>query len=313
MSSQNEMLRELHRKARRMEHLENRLNQLYEARTDMECTVHDLQLADDKEQADVRQLEGKTFAAFFYGLVGQKDDRLSKEQAEALASRARLETAEQELLAISREIADYEEELASLTGCDARYAALLQEKRDAVAASGKPEAAELLRLEEEITAAEQRLNEIREALAAGKAAKDAAKQVLSELDSAEEWGAFDAFGGGLVAGIAKHSHLDSAQEKLWYMRQNIEKFRTELADVDIHADLQVNVDGFAQFADIFFDDFFTDWSVLDRISNSKSQVRRVMEQVEGVMRRLRETKQDAKAAAERLTAERDELIINIEV
>lgn len=48
-----------------MNHLENILNHLYEKQSSLECTVHDLQLAYDKEQADVKQLEGRTFAAFF--------------------------------------------------------------------------------------------------------------------------------------------------------------------------------------------------------------------------------------------------------
>lgn len=302
-------LRQLRQKTERMNHLERILNHLYDRQKSIECSVHDLELADNKEQADVERLEGKTFAAFFYGLIGQKDDRLSKERTEALASRAKLETAERELLALGREIADYEAELESLSGCDVQYASLLEEKLEQIRSSAHPNAAVLLRLMNEITAAEHRMKEIDEALEAGKKAKKAARNVIDELDSAEDWGAFDAFGGGTVAGVMKHSHLDTAQERIWTMRKNLEKFRTELSDVNIHADLQVNVDGFTKFADVFLDNFFVDFDVLDRIKNSRSQVRHVMEQIERTMRQLKDSRKQTEKALQQLRQKYEDVAV----
>ena len=40
------------------------------------------------------------------------------------------------------------------------------------------------------------------------------------------------------------------------------RFKTELADVEITADLQITVDGFLKFADFFFDGLFTDLSLI---------------------------------------------------
>ncbi len=306
-------LRQLRQKTERMNHLERILNHLYDRQKSLECSVHDLELADNKEQADVERLEGKTFAAFFYGLIGQKDDRLSKERAEALASRAKLETAERELAALCKEIADYEAELKSLSGCDAQYASLLEEKLEQIRSSAHPNAAVLLGLMNEITAAEHRIKEINEALQAGKMAKKAARTVIDDLDSAENWGAFDAFGGGTVAGVMKHSHLDTAQERIWTMRKHLEKFRTELSDVDIHADLQVNVDGFTKFADMFLDNFFVDLDVLDRIKNSRSQVHHVMEQIERAMRQLRNSRKQTEGELQQLRTKYEDIAVATEI
>lgn len=311
--NRNDELRELYVKAHSMKHLEYILNHLYDKQSELECIVHDLQISNDKEQADVKKLEGKTFAAFYYGLIGKIDEKLTVERAEALAAQAKLESAENELQEVRKNISKHETELQALSGCDEQYNALLKEKRTAINESANPQAAEILRIEEEIAAAEYRLKEIDEALDAGDDAKEFAKDVLCELNSAEEWGTYDVVGGGLVAGISKHSHLDSAQKKLWYMRESIEQFRTEISDVEIHADLLVSVDSFSQFADIYIDDIFSDFCMLDQIKNSKSQVRHVIAQINDVIRRLCETKNGLENEIEKLNEEHDNLLVDIEL
>ena len=68
-----------------------------------------------------------------------------------------------------------------------------------------------------------------------------------------------------MADLAKHSRLDDAQESVEYLQSQLRAFRTELADVTISADFQVNIDGFLRFADYVFDGIFADWAVLDRL------------------------------------------------
>ena len=67
----------------------------------------------------------------------------------------------------------------------------------------------------------------------------------------------------------------------------LRRFKTELADVEIDADVQVTVDGFLKFADFFFDNLFTDWAVLDRIGQSQQQVQDTRRQIERVLARLK--------------------------
>ena len=127
---------------------------------------------------------------------------------------------------------------------------------------------------------------LQEAASAGNSALSTANQVLSSLDSAEGWGTWDLFGGGLISDLAKHSHLDEAQGNIEHLQSQLRRFKTELADVKISADMQVNVDGFLRFADYFFDGLFADWAVLDKISQSKEQVHSTLRQIESVLSRL---------------------------
>ena len=104
--------------------------------------------------------------------------------------------------------------------------------------------------------------------------------------SAQGWATFDMFSDSVFADIAKYSKLDDAERRVHDLQLRLDRFKTELADVTIETDMQVGVRGFDRFADYFFDNIFTDWAVMDRISNSQSQVSRTRSQIAGVLQGL---------------------------
>ena len=232
------------------------------------------------------RLEGRSLASFFYNVIGKMDERLNQEREEAYAARVKYDTAARELEAIDGDIQRCESELSGLRGCEREYEATLREKANAVKSAGGARAEEILKLEERHAYLESQKKELREAISAGNSARSTAESVLSSLDSAEGWGTWDLLGGGLLADMAKHSHLDEAQGAIERLQSQLRRFKTELADVTIHADMQVNVDGFLRFADYFFDGLFADWAVMDKISQSQSQVQSTKNQIDSVLSRL---------------------------
>jgi chromosome segregation ATPase len=178
-------------------------------------------------------------------------------------------------------------ELMDLNDCEMRYDKLLEEKRAALKARGGSYAEELMGIESRIAYLEHRMDEIDEALAAGRRALRCTDDVMHSLTKAGNWSTFDMFSDGIIADIAKHSHLDEAQHKIEALQMELRRFKTELADVgSIHVEMQVNIDGFLRFADYFFDNLFTDWAVMDRISQSKTQVDNTARQIQNVLCRL---------------------------
>ena len=125
-----------------------------------------------------------------------------------------------------------------------------------------------------------RKKELKEALDAGKTALHTTEEVMDCLDSAEGWSTWDVMGGGLGVDLAKYDRLDEAQEQVERLQVELRRFKTELTDVEINADLQVTVDGFMRFADYFFDNLFTDWAVLDHISQAQEQVKDTRKQIQ---------------------------------
>lgn len=112
-------------------------------------------------------------------------------------------------------------------------------------------------------------------------------------------------GGGLISDLAKHSHLDDAQAKVERLQGQLRRFRSELSDVQIRCDLQLNVDSFLRFADVFFDGLLSSWAVLDRIGSAREQVLRTQSQIENVLSRL-------KVPLASTRRERDQLISGID-
>ena len=181
-----------------------------------------------EEQNDVERLEGHSLAAFFYGVIGKMDERLDKERAEAYAARVKYDTAAHELAAAERDLAQCEVELAQLHDCEAQYDALLQAKAQAVKQSGGAEADEILRAEYRLAQIEGKKQEIQEAIAAGQSAHAAAEQVLSCLNSAQDWGTWDMLGGGLLTDLIKYEHLDSAQQQIGQLQSALRRFKPNL-------------------------------------------------------------------------------------
>ena len=132
------------------------------------------------------------------------------------------------------------------------------------------------------------LRETEEALRAGQEAHRQAQQVLDTLRNAKGWGVYDLLGGGMISGLIKHSRMDKAQQQLEDFRRALERFNRELKDVRVQCSASVELSGFWRVADLVWDGFISDWTVLSKISDAKERVERTDEQLMQVMERLQQ-------------------------
>ena len=164
-------------------------------------------------------------------------------------------------------------------------------------------------LEERIAYLDAQERELREAISAGNMALGEIQSIQRSLSSAEGWGTWDVFGGGMISDMAKYSHMDEAQRRIQSLQRTLSRFRAELADVSIQADLQLQVDGFLRFADYFFDNIFTDWAVLDRIRRSQSQMEQAERSVQTILYRLDSAVAQCRRERDEKRRQRDELVL----
>ena len=228
-----EQLQQLQGQIARSKQLESMIKELCRQKEVLAAQVQKLESVRLEEQADVDRLEGRSLAAFFYNVIGKKDEQLDKERREAYAAGVRYDAAAGELEGVEDDLRRYKAELAALRGCERKYREVLKEKADAIKTAGGPGGEEILRMEERNAFLESQKKELREAISAGNAALATTQQILSGLDDAEGWGTWDLLGGGLVADFVKHSHLDEAQRAVERLQSQLRRFRTELADVTI--------------------------------------------------------------------------------
>lgn len=293
--------------------LKAKRTQLRQQQTRLKAQVKELAEILEKEQMDVQRMERTSLTSIFYAMVGKKEEALDREKAEAYAAKLKYDTAAQQLQGVEEDLARVEARLQDIASCERKYERLLREKTEAVKASGSQEAQRILHLEQEIAQQQSQKREIQEALHAGSCALDTAQQMLSSLDSAKNWGTYDLIGGGVFADMAKHSHLDDAQAYVVQLQNQLRRFRTELADVQVDGNMQVNVEGFLRFADYFFDGLFVDWAVLDKIKQSQANVRDTMDQIQDVMYRLRCMDEVVEERLSSLEKEKNDTVVSAQV
>ena len=306
-----EQLDQLREKMARKRKLSMEIRTLEDQRDTLSARVRQLKEETYKEQLDVDQLENFSAAKLLAQVMGNWEERLEKERSELYAAALRYDAARQELQAVEADLAARQEELSRLAGCEADYERLLELRaRELRQDPQLPAARRLLALEERQAYLSAQSRELTEAIQAGYAALSDISAIQRTLSSAEGWGTWDVFGGGLISDIAKYSHLDDAQRQINGLQRSLSRFRTELSDVDIRADIQVEVDGFLRFADVFFDNIFTDWAVLDRIHRAQSQVRDTESAVRAILYRLEGNLDQCQREDQRIRQERKDFLVN---
>lgn len=309
----NEKLRVLYDMVCRKKHLESVCAELIVQRSSLLDNVSKLKEISLKEQADVDKLEGGSLTLFFYNVIGKMDEKLTKEREEAYAAAVKYDAAAKELQEVEESLQKNEKELESLQGCEAEYEELLAQKKEAMKNSGHWAMEKVFEYEERIAYLDNQDRELDEAMEEGQTAESIVNRVLDSLGSAESWGTFDLLGGGLIADAIKYSNLNDAQSLIEDLQIQLRRFKTELADVTIDSELNVQIDGFLQFADYFFDNLFTDWAVMDKIHNSQLQVERTKDQIQNVLHKIRVMKEEVSEQREEAQGKLDELVVQVNV
>lgn len=263
------------------------------------------------EDRDVTRLEGLSLTRVLAGLRGARDDALARERAEADAARYRVAEAQARLDALRREHDAARARLDQLATAPASYAAALDAKERQLGSSGDQRGRRLLELADERGRLTSELREIDEANRAAAAASAALAELEGKLDSASGWSTYDTFfGGGVIGSAIKHSRLDEAAAAAGHADRCLAMLRTELADVGgvTLTAPQLAVDGTTRFVDVWFDNFFTDLTVRDRINRARQNVDRSVSLVDGVRARLRERAAQARDRLARIARERQDLL-----
>lgn len=303
-------LKRLREEVARSEQLKSRLGGLKSRREQLAAQEEELRERRVDEAEDVEQLEGRSLARYFYSLMGSLDERLERERKEAREAAVRHDSVVYELGDVDDDIEETMRELSELMGCEQRYESAIERHAESLKASGTPRGKRLMELERAMAMLDRRERETDEAIAAGMNAADAASRVADSLSGASAWGVVDVFSDGILADIMKYSHIDNAQAEMEQLRVALRRFDTELADIGATIDTNV-AGGFLGFADIFFDNFFTDFAVRSRINNALGSAEDVLRRIEDALARLRALKEECGGERVRLEDEYERVVTNM--
>ncbi len=262
----------------------------------------------EKEELDVESLEGKSVAHIFYSILGNIDKHLSKERQEALAARLKYDQSVRELEEVKSQINKLILEKDQYRNCESTYKRLYEQKKELLLQSNSDTADRILSLTEQFSLITNHRKEVKEAIGAGSKVISHLDNALKSLDSAHGWGTWDLLGGGLISDLAKHSHIDAAKNEVEQTQLALSRFRTELADVRINSEISIDTNGFAKFADFFFDGLIADWCMQSRIQASQESVANTRNKVNQVVSRLISMEQSEASKLELIEKEINALI-----
>ena len=273
-----EEIRRLRSEIARAGQLKIRLESLYRQRKELSEREAELRSRRVEEQDDVDRLEGRSLARYFYTLLGSLDEKLDAERAGARAAAVEHDAVLAELEDVNAAVSEAEAELAGLSGCEERYDKAVSAKAEYLKKSGSPLADRLRGIEKRAAYNERQTRETDEAIRAGEAACAAAERVVKSLSSASTWSTIDIFSDSFLADVVKYGRIDDAQRAMEQLRIALRRFGTELADVG--GRLETGMGDLLTFADIFFDNIFTDFAVSSRINRALYEAHEVEERVQ---------------------------------
>lgn len=272
------------------------------------------QLADAKGRAhleanDVAKLESLSPTRIWSALRGRWDTDFDRELAEAQEAEYRAASAQQALATAAANRQQALNQLAALGDPqDRKQKALAGEEARLRAAAGSA-ADQLLEIAQQLAAGSAQLTEIDQALAAEQRARHDLEAAAKHLEDASGWASFDTFlGGGMLTDMAKYSKMDEATARLRAADASLRHLSAELADVRMAKVDGLDVDALGQLFDVWFDNLFSDWSVLDRINRAGTQVSHALQTLAVVRERLQQRRAGVAHTQQTLAEAREQVL-----
>lgn len=266
-----------------------------------------------KEQKDVVKLGKFSFMNKISEWTGTWDERMGKEIAEAAEAELLYNEAEKNVTDLEAEVKRYRDEMSSseYLYIDEEWADFLKEKETWIRRNDSVTHGTLLKISDERVTQHSLLREIDEAQDAGNKASQALEKALDKLNSAEGMSIWDTFlGGGMIVSALKYSEIDSSDDYVHRAQRALRHFETELMDVEnvVTTSFTVNKNDIYTFTDVFFDNIFSDWTVHSRITEAKSKLNTVLQEVRRVLDQLRRKSDEVEVGIEKLDAEERAII-----
>lgn len=124
--------------------------------------------------------------------------------------------------------------------------------------------------------------EVNEAIQAAERALVCLREAKEQLRKARNWGYADLLGGGFLINMMKRSRMADASRCMEEAKHALAVLQMELRDVQVPMDMRLEINGFMDFADFFFDGLIADWFAQDKINKAAHQVDDAIRRVEDI-------------------------------
>lgn len=301
-------LEELQQSQRIERYLNQLTEQLNKAYQDLESLENKLK----KEFSDIEKLEKLSVKGLFHQILGSKEEQIEKERQEYLQASLKYDEAKK-----SVELLEYERSLLkgkadSLPQIEKKLNRLIKQREKLLIKNNTPTGKKLLDLLLIMDTNREFAGNIQESKKSGNEVLLVLDKMIQHLGQAKNWGQWDMAGRQRGASYMKHNQIDRARDLSYHAKHLLVRFENDLKQIygAQKFNLDLELDSFSRFTDIFFDNLISDWIVQQKIQNALSNVQSVRDKI---IRLLQSMESEINKAANKLSEleeQRKKLIID---
>ena len=237
-------LSELQEKIRRKKKAKTLLAHFTEEAARLNSIVEDRFKEYEAEQEEADAMKSATLTLLLYSVLGLKEEKLQKEESEALAAKAEYERAKAELDHVLNRQVELRAEIRSLGNCERDYEEMVAEKKAWLMAKEVAVNTEVEALEAEKAAIIRDSKELKEAMESGQYALRVARSVMDALAKAQYLSRQDtraprSSGTGSISAAIRDTEIDHEKRNtivrldnsLQTLGRYLQDFAAELKDV----------------------------------------------------------------------------------
>ena len=90
----------------------------------------------------------------------------------------------------------------------------------------------------------------------------------------------------MISGMMKRIRMEKAQQQIEELRGSLERFNSELKDVQVQCSASAELSEWLNITDLVFDDPLSDWLSLSKIKDAKAEIDRTAEEVTALLAKL---------------------------
>ena len=315
MTELHQQLQEAIREAERIRKIKAHTSELTIRLESEEKALLAMEVTLTKEQRDVETLEREGLTTMFRKFIGDREEKLDKEREEYLRASLRFNEIYKSVELIRFELDLLTKKEQNLDVVERKVATLINQREQELIRLDPEVALKLKGIHEQTDKVHKYSIEVDEAFKAGQEALTFVREAEKHLLDAQLMGQRDMWGSrsryGLNSGRFKHESIDKARDMAYQSQHALIRFGNELKDVfkGLKLEVNMNIEEFGRFADIFFDNIITDYLVQQKITKSLINVTGTRQKLDHIIQSLDNKRNVIREKLEALEEERKKLIV----
>ena len=300
-------MQELQKQTRVQSHLDQLNGQLKEEYKQLDRLYKKLQ----KEFRDVEELEKLSMKGLFHNVLGNKDKQLEKERQEYLQASLKYNEAKNTIDLLEYEKKVLDDQVKNKAALEIEVQKLMKMREKELVAQAGSKGQEILQIILRVDQIEDRIDALRACHQNGQRIVQLLQNMEAHLQKAQNWGQWDMMG-DRHSGHYKSNAIDKARDLAYHVKNLIRRYEKDIYQLfgnTGHLGLDLQLEGFNRFTDVFFDNLISDWIIQQKIRHATSNVSAVHDRLVRVQQNLKSDEQEQSNLRSKLLEQRRQILL----